>query len=197
MPLTSNYENGKFYNGKWFCGCDIEAPWLTSKQEQSFGEKFASCTKPRDQKCGFFLTAVDDNVARLAKASNVPPTPRTPAATRTQPWLTPGTGSSSRDVLFGGSAARTRNLNLNDSPTSHRYRGGGEGRGDEDTDELASLVIGLLRRDGVAIRSSTESAIRHTIGDRVAKYDAALLNTEKSLFFAQKKLDELERGVDS
>lgn len=100
-------------------------------------------------------------------------------------------------MLFGGSATRTRNINLNDSPTSHRYRGGGEGRGDEDADELASLVIGLLRRDGVAIRGSTESAIRHTIGDRVAKYDAALLKTEKSLSFAQKKLDELERGVDS
>ncbi len=101
-------------------------------------------------------------------------------------------------MLFGGSATRTRNINLNDSPTPHRYRGGGEGRGDEDADELASLVIGLLRRgDGVAIRGSTESAIRHTIGDRVAKYNAALLNTEKSLSFAQKKPDELERGVDS
>ncbi|KAM3426054.1 hypothetical protein NHJ13734_009698 [Beauveria thailandica] len=195
MPLKSNYENGKFYNDKWFCACDIEAPWLTSRKEHSLGEKFASCTKPRDQQCGFFLTAVDDNVARLTKASNVPPAPRTPVSTRTQPWLTPRTGSSSRDVFFGGSAIRTRNLNLDDSPTSHRYRGGDEGRGDEDADELASMVIGLLRRDCVAIRSSTESAIRHTIGDRVAKYDAALLNTEKSLSFAQKKLDELERGV--
>ncbi|KAF1739531.1 hypothetical protein CRV24_001466 [Beauveria bassiana] len=161
MPLTSSYENGKFYNSKWFCG------------------------------------SVDDSVARLVKASNVPPNPRTPAPTRTQPWLTPGTGSSSRDVLFGGSATRTQNFSVSDSPTSHRYRGGGEGRGDEDADELASLVMRLLRLDGVAIRRSTESAIRHTIGDRVAKYDAALLNAEKSLSFAQKKLDELERRVDS
>lgn len=135
-------------------------------------------------------------MARLAKASNVPPNPRTPSSTRTQAWLTPGTGSSSGNMLFGGSATRARNLNVNDSPTPHRYRGGAEGRGAEGADELASVVIGLLRRDGVAIRSSTESAIRHSIGDRVAKYDAALLNTEKSLSFAQKKLDELERGVD-
>ena len=95
------------------------------KLEKLTATAVASCTRPRDQKCGFFLAAVDDSVARLAKASNVPPNPRTPASTRTQAWLTPGTGSSSRNVLFGGSATRTRNLNLNDSPISHRYRGGG------------------------------------------------------------------------
>lgn len=154
----------------------------------------ASCTKPRGQQCGFFLTAVDEDVARLARTSNVPPTPKTPVSTHTQSWLTPGTGSSSR-VLFGGSATRTRNVDLNDSPSSRHNSGGGEGRGDEDADELASLVIGLLRRDCVAIRSSTESAIRHIIGDRVTKYDAALVNTERSLSFAQKRLDELERGI--
>ncbi|XWW92174.1 hypothetical protein V2A60_000097 [Cordyceps javanica] len=173
--------------------------------------EFASCTKPRDQKCGFFLTAADDAVARLSQASTVPPAPSTPAApTRTQPWLTPGTGSSSRGVLFGGGndTTRTRRLDLDDSPTSHRYRGGGGGGigggegcggddGDDEADQLASLVIGLLRRDGVAIRGSTESAIRHAIGDRVAKYDAALMNAEKSLSFAHEKLDGLERGVAS
>ena len=74
---------------------------------------------------------------------------------------------------------------------------GGEGREDGDADELASLVIGLVRCDGVAIRSSTESVIRHTIGDCIAKYNTVLLNTEKSLSFAQKQLDELEGGVDS
>lgn len=156
----------------------------------------ASCNNPRDQQCGFFLTAVDDDKARLARASNIPPTPRTPISTRTQTLITPRTGPGSRDVLFGASATRTRNLDLDDSPSSHRSRGDREVvRGDEDANELASLVIELLRRDRVAIQRSTESAIRHIIGDRVAKYDAVLVNTEKSLLFAQEKLAELERGV--
>ena len=164
------------------------------KLEELTTTAVASCRKPRGQHCGFFLAAVDDNVARVARASDIPPTPKTPVSTRTQP-LTPATGSSSRDVLFGGSATRTRNLDLNDSPSSHRYKGADEGRADEDADELASLVIERLRRDCITIRSSTESAIRHLIGDRVAKYDAVLGNTEKSLSFAQQRLDELERGA--
>lgn len=123
----------------------------TVKREELTATAVTSCTKPCDQKCGFFLTDVDDSEARLAKLLNVPLASRIPAQSRTQSWLTHGTGSNS--VLFGGSATRTRNLNLSNSPTSYNYRGSAEGRGDKEADELASLVIGLLRRDGVAIRS--------------------------------------------
>lgn len=89
--------------------------------------------------------------------------------------------------MFRGSSSRLVGSTINDSPTSQRTRAGpGE------DDDLASLVVRLLQQGGLTLKSSTESAVRHAIGDRVSKYEAALQNSEKSLAFALNKLGELE-----
>ena len=47
--------------------------------------------------------------------------------------------------------------------------------------DLASLILDRLQEDGVAIKSSTESAIRYMIGDRVVGYRAKLVHSIESL----------------
>ncbi len=57
--------------------------------------------------------------------------------------------------------------------------------------------MGLLQEDGIALKSSTESTVRHAIGDRIGKFEAALKNSDNSLSFALQKLEELEGDVDN
>ena len=149
----------------------------------------ARCKEWRTENdCKFFLAEADDAKARLEKSLDIRDAPKTPASRRTgDAMLTPNTGSSSKMNLFGSRTRRDCVQGMNDSPTMRRFR-----IMDGDDDDLASHVIALLKQDGGALKSSTESAVRHTIGDRIAQYEAALQNSEKSLNFALQKLGELE-----
>ncbi|OAA34106.1 hypothetical protein BBO_09329 [Beauveria brongniartii RCEF 3172] len=193
MVLYSKYANGDFRSGKWYCGCNEEANWLTSRTENSKGEKFACCihwgTDESDKDCGFFLTKADEAKARLEKSSKeAPSAPKTPVSRRTiESMLTPNTGSSSRVKLFGGGGRAGRLSSVNDSPTARRFA-----HVDSSDDDLASVIIHLLKQEGIGLRSSTESLVRHAIGSHVGKHEAALKNSNDSLAFALQKLDELE-----
>jgi len=188
MTLVSNYANGTFYGGRWFCGCGLDAPWRTSTKENSRGEKFASCPKSRGQQCGFFLTAEDDATARMEKSSDIPPAPRTPTAKQIggmpQSLPTPETGTGLNTSLFS-SSRRGYLQRPDDTPTPHRFRA-------DENGDLPSLIFSLLQNDGIVLKNSTESAIRHVVGDRLAGYEAKLQNSAESLEMAFKKLDELE-----
>lgn len=119
---------------------------------------------------------------------DAPTTPRTPVSRRTTEAMpTPNTGSSSRVNLFSGGDKAGRVSSINDSPTARRFVHVDNGDGD-----LASFVIGLLKHDGIALRSSTESLVRYTIGSRIGGYEAALKKSKDSLASASQKLDELE-----
>jgi len=193
MPLASNYANGTFYGERWFCGCGLEAPWLTSGKENSKGEKFARCPKPRDRQCEFFLTEVDDATARVEKSSDIPPAPRTPTGKQTggmpQSLLTPETGTGSNTSFFGSSRGGYLQR-PDDTPTPYRFRA-------DENGDLPSLILSLLQNDSIVLKSSTKSAIRHVIGDRLAGYEAKLQNSAGSLELAFKKIDELEKGGGS
>lgn len=118
----------------------------------------------------------------------VPSVPKTPVSRRTAEMMpTPKTDSRSRLNLFGGAGRVGRASSVNDSPTARRFA-----HVDSGDDDLACLVIHLLEQEGIALKSSTESLVRHAIGSRVGKYEAALKNSKDSLAFALQKLDELE-----
>lgn len=95
--------------------------------------------------------------------------------------------SSSRGLFADDSSRRGRIQGLNDSPTPNRFRVDGK-------EDLPSLILGLLRKDGIVLKGSTESAIRHMIMDRLRGYEAKLQNSAESLQMAFEKLDELEEG---
>lgn len=154
-----------------------------------------ACRKPRGKQCGFFLTAEDDSTARVEKSSDIGPAPRTPTGKQIDGMLqslpTPESRTRSSRSLFATDSSRGGYLQrLDDTPTRHRFRA------DEDGD-LSSLIFGLLQKDGIVLRSSTESAIRHVIGDRISGYEAKLQNSGESLDNAFKKIDELEKGGGS
>jgi hypothetical protein len=101
---------------------------------------------------------------------------------------TPETGTGLSKRLFAASPFRERYPQKPDtSPTPYRFRA-------DETGDLPSLIFGLLQKDGIVLKSSTESAIRHLVGDRLAGYEAKLQNSAESLEMAFKKLDELEKG---
>ncbi|PQK11399.1 hypothetical protein BB8028_0003g00250 [Beauveria bassiana] len=189
MVLYSNYANGDFRSGKWYCGCNKEVIWRPSKQENSKGKLYASCiywrSDEREKDCKFFLAEADEPRARLEKA---PSAPQTPVARRTTEAMpTPHTGSSSRVNLFSGGGRAGRLSSVNDSPTARRFA-----HVDTSDDDLASVVIHVLKQEGIVLRSSTESLVRHAIGSHVGKHEAALKNSNDSLAFALQRLDELE-----
>ncbi|KAK8143151.1 hypothetical protein G3M48_007632 [Beauveria asiatica] len=186
MVLFSKYANGDFRRGQWYCGCNEEAKWHTSTKENSKGERFARCKNwGNDKDCRFFLTEADEAKARLEKA---PSAPQTPVARRTiEAMPTPDTGSSSRANLFSDGSRAGRLSSVHDSPTTRRFA-----HVDSSDDDLASVVIHLLKQEGIGLRSSTESLVRHVIGSHVGKHEAALKNSNDSLAFALQKLDELE-----
>ncbi|KAM3539161.1 hypothetical protein ARSEF1564_007916 [Beauveria bassiana] len=186
MVLFSKYANGDFRHGQWYCGCNEEAKWHTSTKENSKGERFARCKNSGNNKdCKFFLAEADEAKARLEKA---PSAPQTPVARRTTEAMpTPHTGSSSRVNLFSGGGRAGRLSSVNDSPTARRFA-----HVDTSDDDLASVVIHVLKQEGIVLRSSTESLVRHAIGSHVGKHEAALKNSNDSLAFALQRLDELE-----
>ncbi len=145
-----------------------------------------------DKDCKFFLTEADDAKARLEKSSiDVPSAPKTPVSRRTTEAMpTPNTGSSSRMNIFD-SGARASRVSSSGTPMARRLVHADSGDGD-----LASFVMRLLQQDNIALKSSTESTIRHAIGDRIGKYEAALKNSDNSLTFAFQKLEELEGDAD-
>lgn len=158
----------------------------------------ARCPKTRDQQCNFFLTADDDATARVEKSSDIPPAPRTPTGRQMggmpQALPTPdtgmgiGAGSGAGSGLFGASFSRRAYFQRpNESPTPHRFRA-------DEGGDLASLILGLLQKDGIALRISTESAIRYHIGDQVAAYEAKLQNSAETINMLYGKLDEMEKG---
>ncbi|OAQ99104.1 hypothetical protein LLEC1_02358 [Akanthomyces lecanii] len=189
MPLFSKYENGTFRGGKWYCGCDEEAKWLTSSKETSKGERFARCVTDRD--CKFFLAEKDEAEARLSKSATVSPaSPRTPISQRTvEAMPTPNTCSSSRTLFNIGSRAR-RVASVSDSPTARRFVDA-----DGDDGDLADFVVRQLKQDGIDLKNSTESVIRYAIGSRIGKYEAAQKNSNDSLALALEKLDKLESAM--
>ena len=153
----------------------------------------AACPKPRAQQCGFFLTGEDDATARLEKSSDIPPAPRTPTGKQIggmpQSLPTPEMDTGLNTSLFG--SARGGYLQRpDDTPTPHRFRA-------DENGDLPSLILSRLQNDGIVLKSSTKSAIRHMIGDRLAGYEAKLQNSAESLEMAFKKLDELEKGGSS
>ena len=104
---------------------------------------------------------------------------------------TPGTATGSSGGRFATESSRRGHLQrLNDSPTPRRFRVDGD-------EDLPSLILSLLQKDGIALKGSTESAIRHLIGDRVAGYEAKLQNSAESLEMAFQKLDDIETGGGS
>ncbi|OAQ79334.1 GRF zinc finger domain-containing protein [Purpureocillium lilacinum] len=234
MPLYSNYENGKYHDGVWRCGCDQRAIPFESSQPNSKGEKFLRCSQPRGQQCRFFLTEVDDTERiRRAKTLNVILTPETLTSPRsTDPRSnssqstssqsstipatlpTPDTGkttlkrrlftssgsSTSGDDSNGSSSRKRRRLlSLHDdsehspSPSSRQVR---QRTDHHDKNDLPTLVFELLQSDGLALRSSTKSAIRHVILEREAA-SKARLHAKESLEMALEKIDELEGHDDS
>ncbi|KGQ09546.1 hypothetical protein BBAD15_g5114 [Beauveria bassiana D1-5] len=167
MVLFSKYHNGRFHSGQWYCGCNEQAKWHTSTKENSKGERFARCKGwGTDKDCKFFLTEADDEKARLEKSSiEVPSAPKTPVSRRTTEMMpTPNTDSRSRVNLFSGAGRAGRLSGVNDSPTAHRFVHVDSGDGD-----LADVVIRLLEQEGITLKSSTESLVRHAIGSRVGK----------------------------
>jgi len=155
----------------------------------------AACPKARGQQCGFFLTGEDDTAARREKSSDIQPAPHTPTRKQTsgasRALPTPDTGTGLGTRLFTANSSREGYLQKpDDTPTPHRFRA-------DENGDLPSLIFGLLREDGITLKSSTESAIRHMIGERLAEYKAKLQNSTESLEMAFKKLDELERAGGS
>lgn len=151
-----------------------------------------SCTK---RQCKFFLAEQDDAVARVERSSDIPPCPHTPTGKQisgmTHTLLTPETVTDLGTRLFTpGSSRKGLPQRLEVSPTPHRFR-------DDENVDLPSFIIGLLQRDGLALKSSTESEMRHVIGDRVAGYEAKLQNSAESLKMAFRKIAELERVTGS
>jgi hypothetical protein len=129
----------------------------------------------------------------MEKSSDIPPAPRTPTGKQIggmpQSLPTPETVTGLNTSLFG-SSRRGYLQRPDDTPTPHRFRA-------DESGDLPSLILSLLQNDGIVLKSSTESAIRHVIGDRLAGYEAKLQNSAESLEMAFKKLDELEKGGGS
>lgn len=153
----------------------------------------ARCPRTGRIECEFFLTEVDEPQARLDKTADEPPAaPQTPVSQRTTQTMaaTPITDGRSRGNLFGsgGSGGGRRVANLNESPSASRFANPDGGS----DDDLAKAVVELLREEGIVLKRSTESRLRHAIGDRVAQHGAALENADISLEFAYQKLRELE-----
>lgn len=129
------------------------------------------------------------------KNPDIPPAPHTPTGKQTsgmyQTMPTPETGRSVGTRLFTANSSRGGHLQKPDgTPTPYRFRA-------DENGGLSSLTFSLLQKDGIVLKSSTESAIRHVIGEWLAGYEAMLQNSAESLEMAFKKLDELERGDGS
>ncbi|KAI0124076.1 hypothetical protein BJ170DRAFT_638072 [Xylariales sp. AK1849] len=185
MTLTSNYGSGTFHGTKWYCGCGLEAVWFTSGTDNSRGETFARCPKPRDRQCRFFLAGDDEAPARVERYSEIPPAPRTPTGKQTcgpgQTLLTPST--------CGGASPRRTLFKQDDTPTPQRFV-------PVEYEDLASVVLSRLEKDGRILRDSTELAIQQIIGDRLAGYEARLASSAKNLGRAFRKVEELERRLE-
>lgn len=145
-----------------------------------------------DRDCKFFLTEADEAKARSEQhTQEAPSTPRTPVTRRTADLMqTPTTGSNSKVNLLARSGKARRVASASESPSAHRFIDADTDDGDED--DLASFVVELLGNEGIAMKSSTESLVRHVIAGRVGKYKAALKTSKDSLAFALEKLNELE-----
>ena len=102
---------------------------------------------------------------------------------------TPDTGTG-RGLFDPSSSRRGYFPRPDETPTPHRFRAGEDG-------DLPSTILSLLRGDGVVLKSSTESAIRYLIEDRLAVYEARLQKATESINTAYNKLDELEPGGGS
>ncbi|KAF3407832.1 hypothetical protein DPV78_000267 [Talaromyces pinophilus] len=179
MTLSSNYQDGTFHGGKWYCGCNLETNWRTSTTET-----ILRCPKPREEQCKFFLTAADEAAARSEKSSDMPPAPRTPIRKQVlPPWQTPDSGVGFSAI---GSFRRGYLESTDVSPTPTRFRPNA-------TEDIASAVLKKLQEDGLVIKSSTEVAIHCLINDKIKMYEARLQNLVENREMALQKLEELER----
>ncbi|KAJ3479670.1 hypothetical protein NLG97_g8261 [Lecanicillium saksenae] len=194
MALFSQYDMGTYNGEAWFCGCGKEAKFGKSSQESSKGEEYLRCIYMKTPKdCNFFLTMVDEPQARLEKSSvSIPAPPKTPVSQRTiKSMLTPNTASSSKRNLFAGGAGARPVPSVNDSPTRQRFVRVDSG----DDEDLTTVIMTLLKGEGIALKPTTEYLVRDAIGSRVIRYEAELKNTKNSLEWALQKLGDVEAGV--
>lgn len=183
---------GSYVDGIWFCGCGMQAKWLTSKREISKGRRFLRCPNSlTEDDCGFFIwedeerarrnTSSDED--RRSRTLSIPPTPQTPHTSSSyRNQLTPPSTS------HGPGSGMRRDRRDSSSPTPNRK----DDASLAGNSQLTKDVLNLLQSSDVWLKVSTREKLRRLINSEVRKHETELQSYQESVSTLGDQLDKLE-----